>query len=118
MYSPSDSCYMCQYDLINYLTLKRISPVIVGELSKERWDDNYPPEKEQRQEALNPQTYNQITLKKIVGEQDQQSCFHCGRKSHLEWREHLEAVPSFHFDRVNETEPEGIKVEELSVGKL
>ena len=36
----------------------------------------------------------------------------------MEWREHLEAVPSFHFDRVNEPEPEGIKVEEFSVGNL
>jgi len=58
---------MYQYDLINYFTLKRISPAIIRELSKESWDDNYPPEEGQRREALTPQAYNQMTLKKITG---------------------------------------------------
>ena len=59
-----------------------------------------------------------MTLKKITGNRDQQDCFHCGRKSHLEWREHLEAAPFFSCADIDEPEPKGVKVEELYVDEL
>ena len=83
MYSPSHSCDKCQDDLTNYLTLKSIAFEIIEELSSGNWDDLCPPE-EERQEVLIPQTYNQVILKKVTKDQDRRSCFHCGRKSHLE----------------------------------
>src|SRR5947207_603078 len=115
MYSPSHSCDKCQDDLTNYLTLKSIAFEIIEELSSENWDDLCPPE-EERQEVLIPQTYNQVILKKVTEDQDRRSCFHCGRKSHLEWKEYVTATPSSEHKELSE--PEQVEYEGLSIGNL
>jgi len=115
MYSPSHSCDKCQDDLTNYLTLKSIAFEIIEELSSGNWDDLCPPE-EERQEVLIPQTYNQVILKKVTEDQDRRSCFHCGRKSHLEWKEYVTATPSSEHKELSE--PEQVEYEGLSIGNL
>src|SRR5438045_9280040 len=116
MYSPSHSCGRCQDDLTNYLTLKSIAFEIIEELSSGDWDDLCPLEEEERQEVLITQTYNQVILKKVTEDQDRRSCFHCGRKSHLEWKEYVTATPSSEHKELSE--PEQVEYKGLSIGNL
>lgn len=116
LHSPSDSCYMCQNDLINYITLRGIPTEIVKELSTEPSDSYGPPTQGQQEEDTTPQSYNQVVLKKIADDQDRQSCFYCGMKSHLEWEERTKALPFMGHAELEKVVP--TKFDELSVGDL
>lgn len=116
LYSPSHSCGMCQSDLINYVTLQGIPTRIIQELSTGPFDRWEPPEQENRKDALIPQSYNQVELKKIDADRNRMNCYYCGQKSHLEWRERTEALPFLVHSTVEET-PE-VNSGELVIGNL
>src|SRR5579864_1624979 len=116
LYSPSDSCYQCQGDLVNYITLKQIPPEIVGEMSSGTDFDYGPPSAERRQQESIPETYQQVELKKIADDQDRRNCFYCGRKSHLEWEERNEAFTNYAHAELENIEKTGF--DNLSIGEL
>ena len=103
LYSPSDSCDMCYDDLINYLTVKSISPEIIKELTMGSWDEDLWDD-ECRLQALTPQAYNQVTLEKIIDDKSGMNCSYCGRKSHLEQRECSEEAVFLFEHEVEESE--------------
>ena len=116
LYSPSDSCYRCQGDLVNYVTLQNIPKRIIKELSTGQDEDERPWTTERRKEDVTPQAYNQIVLKKVARDQDRQNCFYCGRKSHLEWEERAEALPFIGHVELEEVGP--TKSDQLAIGEL
>ena len=116
LHFPSDSCYRCQGDLTNYLTLRTIPVSIIRELSARLSDDWDPITPERQKEDTTPQTYNQVILKKVADNQDRQNCFYCGKKSHLEWKEFSEAIPIYNHQELEKLR--SVEFSELSIGKV
>jgi hypothetical protein len=81
--------------------------------SSDDWDPITP---ERQREDTTPQAYNQVILKKVADNQDRQNCFYCGRKSHLEWEEHVEAIPI--YNHIELEKPKSIEFNELSIGEV
>ena len=115
LHSPEDSCGKCQYDLVKYLTVRRISPTIIQEISQ-GYEDCDPPTDERRNYILESQPYHQLLLQKVVDENNRQLCQYCGRKSHLEYERLIKEVEYHHADL--QDVPEGSHITELSIGEL
>ncbi|PKK59696.1 hypothetical protein RhiirC2_794458 [Rhizophagus irregularis] len=92
LHSPEDACYFCQDDLITY-------------------------QSEQQKFALTNQPYNQLTLEKVAAENDQQLCYHCGQKMHLEYEQISKEVKYYHVEVGSEVETTPITIK-MKVGTL
>ncbi|CAB4373962.1 unnamed protein product [Rhizophagus irregularis] len=86
LYSPSDECSQCLRELTNYITVQRLPPSIITEMSSKAdihtdIDDLW---------EITPSEVQIEEVTQIVDEQDHQRCFYCGRLSQIEWEQKKE----------------------------
>jgi hypothetical protein len=113
LYSLEDACYSCQSTLITYQSVCQISPVIIAELSKKRYDDDIIELFDAYQKfTLTNQPYNQLILEKVVAKNDRQLCHYCRQKTYLEYEQITKEVEYYHTEVEPEikTMPETIKM--------
>lgn len=112
--SPSDSCSRCYEELTNYITVQRLSPRIVAEISSDFENRNLDPDN-----LVQDAMPSEVQLEEVVdvaNEHDRQLCFYCKKKDPDEWKRQNE-VP-LHFGHAELTQEWDAKLFELPMGDL
>ncbi|CAB4491136.1 unnamed protein product [Rhizophagus irregularis] len=112
--SPSNSCSRCYEELTNYITVQRLSPRIVAEISSDFENRNLDPDN-----LVQDAMPSEVQLEEVVdvaNEHDRQLCFYCKKKDPDEWKRQNE-VP-LHFGHAELTQEWDAKLFELPMGDL